>query len=228
MIGRIIVVFVALVGLVIGLFGLRGDLGRKPPLEVFADMDRQPKLRPAEPNRFFANGSSSQLPVEGAVARSEPLVLADGTEVYPFEGHDANTGGTVNAKGTNYVVTLPIAVDAAVLARGRERYDITCAICHGRAGDGQGVVSTLGVGMSAASLHDASILKMPDGQLYRTIAFGSKEGQGVMKGYKTQLNVADRWAVVAYVRALQYSRLVGPEELKEIYGKEPDSVPAAE
>ena len=102
------------------------------------------------------------------------------------------------------------------------------AICHGRAGDGQGVVSTLGVGMSAASLHDASILKMPDGQLYRTIAFGSKEGQGVMKGYKTQLNVADRWAVVAYVRALQYSRLVGPEELKEIYGKEPDSVPAAE
>ena len=114
MIGRIIVVFVALVGLVIGLFGLRGDLGRKPPLEVFADMDRQPKLRPAEPNRFFANGSSSQLPVEGAVARSEPLVLADGTEVYPFEGHDANTGGTVNAKGTNYVVTLPIAVDAAV------------------------------------------------------------------------------------------------------------------
>ena len=140
----------------------------------------------------------------------------------------SNTGGTVNTDGTNYLATLPIKVDAAVLARGRERYDITCAICHGKAGDGQGVVSALGVGLAAANLHDGNIVTMPDGQLYRTITYGSKEGKGVMKGYKTQLNVADRWAVVAFVRALQYSRLIGRDELKETYGKDPDSIPAAE
>jgi len=225
---HLIVGFVTIVLLVIGLFGLRGGLSRKPPLEVFPDMDRQPKLRPMEPNRFFKNGISSQLLVEGTIPRSETLTLADGKEVYPFEDHNSTTGGTVNSDGTNYLATLPIRVDAAVLARGRERYDITCAICHGKAGDGQGVVSALGVGLAAANLHDGNIVTMPDGQLYRTITYGSKEGKGVMKGYKTQLNVADRWAVVAFVRALQYSRLIGRDELKETYGKDPDSIPAAE
>ncbi len=57
---------------------------------------------------------------------------------------------------------------------------------------------------------------------------GNKEGKGKMKGYKAQLNVADRWAVVAFVRALQYSRLIGRDELKDIYGKDPDSIPLAE
>jgi mono/diheme cytochrome c family protein len=224
---NLIVGFVALVLVVVGLFGLRGGFSRKPPLEVFPDMDRQHKLRPMEPNSFFANGLSSQLPVAGTVSRSRPLELADGARVYRFENHSAITGGTVNQDGTNYLVTLPIKVDAAVLARGRGRYNITCAICHGRAGDGQGVVSLLGVGLSAANLHGGNIIGMPDGQLYRTIVHGSKEGKGQMKGYGPELNVADRWAVVAYVRALQYSRLVARDELK-MYGKNPDDIPAFE
>jgi len=219
-----IVGFVALVLLVIGLFGLRGGLSRKPPLEVFPDMDRQPKLRPMEPNTFFANGISSQPLVEGTVARSKPLVLADDSKVYPFEDHEANTGGRVDKDGTNYLAQIPIKVDAAVLARGRERYNITCAICHGQAGDGQGVVSTLGVGLAAANLHGGNIVKMPDGQLFRTITYGSKEGKGLMKGFKVEMDLADRWAVVAYVRALQYSRLVDNGELSTIYGKTPDSL----
>jgi len=227
MIRNLIVGFVALVLVVIGLFGLRGGSSRKPPLEVFPDMDRQHKLRPMEPNSFFANGLSSQLPVVGTVPRSEQIELADGTKVYPFENHDAITGGTVNLDGTNYLATIPIKVDAAVLARGRDRFDITCAICHGRAGDGQGVVRLLGVGLAAANLHGGEIISMPDGQLYRTIVRGSKEGKGQMKGYRAELNVSDRWAVVAYVRALQYSRLVDRDELKK-YGKNPDDIPAAE
>ena len=223
MVRHLIVGFVTIVLLVIGLFGLRGGLSRKPPLEVFPDMDRQPKLRPMEPNTFFKNGISSQPLVEGTVARSEPLVLADGKEVYPFEDHEANTGGRVDKDGTNYLAQLPIKVNAAILARGRERYNITCSVCHGQAGDGQGVVSTLGVGLAAANLHGGNIVKMPDGQLFRTITYGSKEGQGLMKGFKVEMDLADRWAVVAYVRALQYSRLVNKDELRTVYGKNPDS-----
>ncbi len=223
--------FVALVLLVIGLFGFRGDLSRKPPIEVFADMDRQPKLRPMEPNSFFPNGMSTQPLVEGTVAHmdeSQAVELADGSLVYPFEDHVANKGRKVVKGSTNYLKTLPIKVDAAVLARGRERFNINCAICHGRAGDGQGVVSALGVGLVAPTLHSEAVVTMSDGQLYRTIVYGNKEGEGKMKGYKAQLNVADRWAVVAFVRALQYSRLIGRDELKDIYGKDPDSIPLAE
>ena len=224
MVRYLIVGFVALVLLVVGLFGLRGGLSRKPPLEVFADMDRQPKLRPMEPNTFFDNGISSQPLVEGTVARSKPLVLADGKEVYPFEDHEANTGGRVDKDGTNYLAQIPIKVDAAILARGRERYNINCAICHGQAGDGQGVVSALGVGLAAANLHGGNIVKMPDGQIFCTITYGSKEGKGLMKGFKVEMDLADRWAVVAYVRALQYSRLVDKSELSDVYGKTPDSL----
>ena len=213
-----------MVFLVVALAGFRGELSRKPPLEVFPDMDRQPKLRPMEPNTFFANGISSQPLVEGTVARSKPLVLADDSKVYPFEDHEANTGGRVDKDGTNYLAQIPIKVDAAVLARGRERYNITCAICHGQAGDGQGVVSTLGVGLAAADLHGGNIVKMPDGQIFRTITYGSKEGKGLMKGFKVEMDLADRWAVVAYVRALQYSRLVDKNELSTVYGKAPGSL----
>jgi hypothetical protein len=65
---------------------------------------------------------------------------------------------------------------------------------------------------------------MPDGQIFRTITYGSKEGKGLMKGFKVEMDLSDRWAVVAYVRALQYSHLVDKSELSDVYGKTPDSL----
>ena len=76
-----------MVFLVVSLAGFRGDMSRKPPLEVFPDMDRQPKLRPLEPNSFFENGMSSQPLVKGTVRRSEPILLANGEKVYPFQNN---------------------------------------------------------------------------------------------------------------------------------------------
>ena len=95
-------------GAVVGIFGLPGRLSRKPPVEVYSDrffpgMDRQPKLRPQEPDRFFANGLSSQLPPAGTVGRSEPIATANGP-VYLFEDSPVNTGrgsGTTNFVDTN-------------------------------------------------------------------------------------------------------------------------------
>ena len=213
-----------MVFMVVSLAGFRGDISRKPPLEIFADMDRQPKLRPLEPNDFFKNGMSSQALVAGTVRRSEPIVLAGGEKVYPFQkDHSVNTGF---AKGTNTVTitqfkkdnpdkplpsnffesSIPVSVTKNLMKRGQERFNISCLPCHGGQGDGNGVVKFFGFS-AIKDLHDPNVVKLNDGQLYRAITVGNLEGEGEMKGYANTLDVTDRWAVVAYVRALQLSRL---------------------
>src|SRR5476651_1784776 len=97
------IISILLVGAAIGVaafgaLGLQGKLSRKPPMELFPDMDRQAKLRPMEPNHFFATGVSSQLPPDGTIARSQPIETANG-EVYTYEDSPVNTGritGTTN------------------------------------------------------------------------------------------------------------------------------------
>jgi len=201
-----------MVFLVVSLAGFRGDISRKPPLEVFPDMDRQPKLRPMEPNSFFKNGMSSQSLVKGTIARSQPIALTDGKEVYPFEkGHVVVSGFE---SGTNTVETIPIPVTSQLMVRGREKYNISCVPCHGGQGDGNGVVKYFGFS-AIKDLHDPNVVKLNDGQIYRVITVGNQEGKGLMKGYANTLDVTDRWAIVAYVRALQLSRLGKEEEVPE-------------
>ena len=196
-----------MVFLVVSLAGFRGDISLKPPLEVFADMDRQPKLRPMEPNSFFANGMSSQPLVNGTVRRSNPIALADGSDVYPFETkHPAVSGFQTGT--TNAVVTIPLEVNMGLMERGREKYTISCVPCHGGQGDGNGVVKYFGIS-AVKSLHDPDVVKQSDGDIYRTITMG----KGVMKGYANTLSIEDRWAIVAYARALQLSRLGTEDEV---------------
>ena len=216
-----------MVFMVVSLAGFRGDMSRKPPLEIFADMDRQPKLRPLEPNSFFENGMSSQPLVAGTVRRSEPIVLANGEEVYPFQkDHSVNTGFE---KGTtNTVASILIPVSMELMKRGQERYNISCVPCHGGQGDGNGVVKFFGFS-AIKDLHDANVVKMNDGQLFRVITAGSQEGKGLMKGYDTSLSVTDRWAIVAYLRALQVSRLGNESEVpKRFHVKAESGKPAEE
>ena len=201
-----------MVFLVVSLAGFRGDISRKPPLEVFPDMDRQPKLRPMEPNSFFKNGMSSQSLVKGTIARSQPIALTDGKEVYPFEkGHVVVSGFE---SGTNTVETIPIPVTSQLMARGRAKFNISCVPCHGGQGDGNGVVKYFGFS-AIKDLHDPNVVKLNDGQIYRVITVGNQEGKGLMKGYANTLDITDRWAIVAYVRALQLSRLGKEEEVPE-------------
>src|ERR1017187_10522469 len=89
----------------VGMLGFFGGIMRKPPFELFPDMDRQAKLRPQEPNLFFANGVSSQLPPAGTVARSKPIQTVNG-EVYAFEDSPVNTGRVTGT--TNFVETNPL------------------------------------------------------------------------------------------------------------------------
>jgi hypothetical protein len=194
--------------MVVALAGFRGDISRKPPLEVIADMDRQPKLRPMEPNAFFKNGLSSQPLVKGTVARSEPLVTASGKKVYPFQtNHAVNKGYTIEDGATNYV-SIPLPVTMKFVERGRERFGISCVPCHGAQGDGNGIVGKFGFS-GIRDLHAETALKLADGAVFKIISEGQKSSptEAGMLGYASNIDVVDRWAIVAYVRALQLSRL---------------------
>jgi mono/diheme cytochrome c family protein len=177
---------------VMGVFRQRGHHFKQPPLEIFPDMDRQPKLRPQQPSLTFANARTSQEPLPGTIARGDR-----------FESNPVNTGreaGSTNL--TNFVATIPIPVTEQLMARGRQRYEIYCLPCHGPVGDGNGIVKKYGYA-TVKSLHDKTVVPLPDGDLFNTITYG----KATMFPYGSQISIDDRWAIVAYVRALQRSRL---------------------
>lgn len=200
-----LLIYALVVVVIVGIAGTRGSLSRKPPIEVFPDMDRQLKLRPQQPNAFFPNGISSQPPVPGTVRRSSPIQTATGP-VFPFEDAPVNTGRLPGS--TNFVELNPMPVTGAFLRRGQERFTIYCAPCHGPQGDGNGITRKLGMAV-VANLHDQRIVEMPDGEIFHTISYG----KNLMQGYAAQIPVEDRWAIVAYVRVLQRSWLGHPDEL---------------
>lgn len=205
---RYLILIAVLVALaIVGVAGLRGSMSRKPPIMVFPDMDNQLKLRPQEPNSFFADGFASRKPIKGTVARAEPMMI-DGETVFPFEARPVNTGRVLGA--TNFVEVNPMKIDAAFLARGRERFNISCAPCHGEQGNGKGIVSEFNWPI-IANLHDARIVQQTDGELFHTIT----NGKNTMSGYGANVTVPDRWAIVAYVRALQLSRLGTLDDVPE-------------
>lgn len=202
----ILLILLVLSAAIFAIAGLHGRISRKPPLEIFSDMDRQPKLRPQKPFDMFTNGVSSQLPPEGTIARSTPIQTAGGA-VYPFEDSPVNTGKISGT--TNFVETNPLHVDAALLARGRERFDIYCTPCHGQLGDGNGITKKIGDMPAVANLHDKRIVEMADGEIFNTIT----HGKGLMGAYGPLVQTQDRWAIIAYLRALQLSQLGTADEL---------------
>ena len=201
-----ILLIVAIAAAAFTMFGIPGRLSRRPPLEVFPDMDRQAKLRPAQPFDFFTNGLSSQLPPSGTVVRSAPVETVNGV-VYSYQDVPFNTGRTTGT--TNFVTLNPLPVTAKSLQRGREHFDIYCAPCHGRLGDGNGIVKKIGVMPAVVSLHDQRIIEMTDGEIFNTIT----HGKGLMGAYGGTVVPQDRWAIIAYTRALELSWLGSTNEL---------------
>jgi mono/diheme cytochrome c family protein len=201
-----ILIFLAGMAAVVGIAGFRGHLSRKPPIEIFPDMTRQLKLRPQQPNGFFANGISSQLPPAGAIARSAPIQTVNGP-VYPYEDAPVNTGRLTGT--TNFVETNPLPVTAKLLQRGQERFDIYCAPCHGALGNGNGITKKLGLMPAVANLQDKRIVEMTDGEIFNTVT----RGKNLMGAYGPIVPVEDRWAIIAYLRALQLSQLGAVDDL---------------
>ena len=150
------------------------------------DMHIQPYYRPLAKSDFFNDDRSARLPIDGTVARGD---LHDDAYLY--------TGKIGNAPG-DY---MPFPVTAEVIARGRERYNITCAVCHGRVGDGNGFIPTRGF-RQPPSFHIDRLRKAPIGYFFDV----DTNGFGVMPDYAAQVAVRDRWCIAAYIKALQLSQ----------------------
>lgn len=193
-------ILAVLVVSVVGLLGFRGTHFRKPPLYIFPDMEFQPKLRPQKPNGFFANGISSQPPVPGTIAQGAPIQTAAGP-VYAFEDSPVNTGRVTGT--TNFVESNPLIINGELLKRGQQRFTITCSPCHGQLADGNGITKKIGAMLVVANLHDRRIVEMTDGELFHVIS----NGRNQMGAYGPTVTTEDRWASIAYLRALQLSRL---------------------
>ena len=195
-----LLIYAVCVVAVAGILGFRGSHFRKPPLYIFPDMERQLKLRPQKPNAFFTNGLGSQLPLPGTVARSTPIQTAEGP-VYPYQDAPVNTGRVTGT--TNFVENNPLPVTAELLKRGQQRFNIHCSACHSATADGNGISKKIGVMAVVANLHDKRIVEMPDGELFYVVT----NGRNLMGAYGANVMVEDRWAIIAYVRALQLARL---------------------
>jgi mono/diheme cytochrome c family protein len=165
------------------LAGCAGRTSRQPPLEVFPDMDRQPKYKAQAAGRFFADGRADRGPVPGTVAQGQ---LKE------------DAGFHAGIRDGMYLGLNPLPIDTALLARGQERYNIYCAPCHDRTGSGQGLVGKKSMWL-ANNLLDDRVRKLADGDLFDAITHGRR----TMPAYRFQMAERDRWAVVAYVRALQ-------------------------
>jgi mono/diheme cytochrome c family protein len=201
-------IFIVMVLAVVGILGFRGSYFRKPPLYIFPDMEFQLKLRPQKEDAFLKSGLSSQLPVAGTVPRSSPLKVGE-KEVYPFEDVPVNTGRTTGT--TNFVENNPLPITAELMARGQQRFTINCSPCHGALGDGNGITKKIGAMGVVANLHDKRIVELPDGEIFHVIT----NGRNLMGAYGANVTVPDRWAIVAYVRALQLSRLGTLEDVPQ-------------
>lgn len=202
-----LLIFGLAVVLVAAIAGKRGDMTRRTPIEVFPDMDRQLKLRPIEPNGFFENDRSSQPHIAGTIARSTAIQTAAGA-VMPYEDSPVNTG--YQSGTTNFVELNPMVITAESMKRGQQRYTINCSPCHGQLADGNGITKKYGMAV-VANLHDKRIVQMPDGELFHVIS----QGRNLMQGYAAQVDVEDRWAIVAYLRALQLARLGSVDDVPE-------------
>jgi mono/diheme cytochrome c family protein len=210
-----LIIFGLCVLIVMGILGKRGNedpanhkFFRKPSLYIFPDMEWQLKFRPQKDNDFFKDGRSSQLPVPGTIPRSTPIQTAKGS-FYPFEDVPVNTGRQTGT--TNYVDNNPMAITAQLMQRGQQRFNINCAPCHGATGQGDGVPKRINAMGVVANLHDKRIVEMADGELFYVIT----NGRNNMGAYGANVTVPDRWAIVAYLRAVQLARLGSIDDVPE-------------
>jgi mono/diheme cytochrome c family protein len=170
------------------------------------DMYEQPKDEPLQPSPFFNDERSARPSVPDTVARGELRT----NEVF-FTGKS----------GTNFVTELPLPVTKELLSRGQERYNIFCAPCHDQTGRGNGMIVQRGF-RQPVSFHIPRLREAPVGYFYDVMS----RGFGTMSDYAAQISPEDRWAIAAYLRALQFSQHasladVPPEQRQKLEAKEP-------
>jgi mono/diheme cytochrome c family protein len=159
------------------------------------DMYDQPRYEAYEPSTFFSDGTSSRPTIAGTVARGQ------------LRADSLYYDGKVDGKDVD---EFPFAIDEATLELGRDRYMVFCTPCHGRLGDGKGMVARRGFS-PPPTFHSEYLRKIPVSHFYNVMT----KGYGAMYSYEARIPVRQRWAIAAYIRALQYSRDPKPEDLSE-------------
>ncbi len=195
----------------------RATRSDSPPLAWFPDMDYQPKFKAQTKSSLFSDGRAMRPPLAGTVARGE--LRADDAYFRGQSGRDEsrlvdtvqaarNDFGADFPKSKAWVQQIPVPITAELMRRGRQRFNIFCANCHGRAGDGNGPVTVRalaleqGTWVPPTSIHAEHVRAQPVGKLFNAITNGVRK----MPGYASQIEPEDRWAIVLYLRAMQRTR----------------------
>lgn len=187
-----------LVAITLLFISCRGEKFDHQPVHPNMNMDQQERFEAQEQNRFFADGRGMRMPVEGTVARGN---LREDKAFYQGINEDSS-----------FVDEIPVTVNRSFLQRGQKQYETYCTPCHGSTGDGQGIIMVGRYGyVPAPSYHIDRLRNTEDGYIYSTIANGIRN----MPAYAHQIDVEDRWAIVAYVRALQRSQYVPENEMQQ-------------
>lgn len=209
---QFLIIYAFLVLLVLVVFGFRGCKSSTPPLRIFSDMDEQSRFHPQGQTDYFADGRMDRPQVPGTV----PFV----TEKQENFEHlspdnrlrDSDYIATGRLEDGSYGTGIPIQVNHEAMLRGQELYNINCAVCHGKTGDGNGVVAADRYGFATIiSVLQSRIMEQPDGELFDVIT----NGRNTMGPYGSKIRVEDRWKVVLYLRALQRARSAAAEDVPQ-------------
>ena len=157
----------------------------RTPIQIFPDMDSQPKYKAQAESKFFGDKRANRRPPEGTIAQGK------------LREDDALYRGKQNGQE---IVVMPVKINEALLRRGQERFNINCAPCHSRVGDGQGIVRLRGANaLLPANLTEPRLREKTDGYIFDVMTNGKNTMQALGQNIPTE----DRWAIVSYVRALQ-------------------------
>jgi mono/diheme cytochrome c family protein len=223
-----LVIFLLCTVAIVAVLGFRGQKGTQPPTEVFPDMVRQMKVRAQAPLEFFADGRGPRLPVAGTIpigyempkpGTAETQASAVGPWSHPQASFSAGTDYYNTGKmGDHWGTGIPLQVTSELMERGQQRFNITCAMCHGAAAEGNGITKQYGLA-TVVTLQDDRIRNMADGEIFNTIT----NGKNTMMAYGPNIIVADRWAIIAYLRALQRTQHAGIADVPENHRAELDN-----
>lgn len=189
---------ISAVALPVLIAGCRGQRSENPPIHPNMNMDQQTRVEAQEQNNFFTDNRAMRQPVEGTVSRGN---LRQDKALYQGINEDSS-----------FVQQNPLEVNRELLFRGQSQFNVYCTPCHGLTGDGKGIVVTGQYGLvPPPSYHIDRLRNESDGYLYSVITNGIR----TMRPYANQIPVKDRWAIVAYVRALQHSQNVPESEMQQ-------------
>src|SRR6266513_3075940 len=200
---------------IIAVFGFRGQKSTGSPLEIFPDMVRQMKVRSQSPLNFFSDGRGPRLPVTGTLpigyemptpktiaTPATTIATLEALQTHPRLGFSVGTDYYDTGKmANNWGTGIPLEITRELMERGQQRFNITCAMCHGATAAGNGITKQYGLA-TVVTLQDERIRKMADGEIFNTIT----NGKNTMMAYGPNIIVPDRWAIIAYLRALQRSQ----------------------